>query len=308
MASRSCKVRSGRNSREAANAHATSPGSITRDLCPERSRPTLRAASVAVSLAGKFGCAATPAELIERGLLIEAVFIGFLGAVVGAVTGVLGGSALSGALAEEHPGPTLAWMQRMADLGIRTLYLETANYRQTKAIVYAKKTAKMIETAHDLGMQVVAWYLPGFRDHAKDERRSLAAVDLVAMQPDPRRRLPADKRVFSDGEAPTLLVCAEEHAARGIGERVGVRVVERDGHAGQAEVGRRCQQELLAGRDRHGLQGNDLPAEGGGQQQREQERSDDVSSHGASGDDDVWGHLKISRTVSRRPVAVPRRG
>ena len=31
---------------------------------------------------------------------LEAVFIGFLGAVVGAVTGVVGGSALSGALAE----------------------------------------------------------------------------------------------------------------------------------------------------------------------------------------------------------------
>lgn len=78
----------------------------------------------------------------------------------------------------------VAAVKRMADLGVRTLYLETANYRQKKAIVYAKKTAKMIETAHDLGMHVVAWYLPGFQNMKLDRARSMAAIRFTTPRGD----------------------------------------------------------------------------------------------------------------------------
>jgi len=78
----------------------------------------------------------------------------------------------------------VAAVNRMAELGIRTLYVETANYRQTKAIVYAKKTAKMIETAHDLGIEVVAWYLPGFQNLTLDRKRSMAAIRFTTPRGD----------------------------------------------------------------------------------------------------------------------------
>jgi hypothetical protein len=63
--------------------------------------------------------------------------------------------------------------------GVRTLYLETANYHMPagSATIYrAADVARLIEEAHARGIKVVAWYLPGFKDPAKDYRRSMAAI------------------------------------------------------------------------------------------------------------------------------------
>ena len=63
--------------------------------------------------------------------------------------------------------------------GVRTLYLETANYHMPagSATIYRRAdVARLIEEAHARGIKVVAWYLPGFRDLAKDYRRSMAAI------------------------------------------------------------------------------------------------------------------------------------
>lgn len=78
----------------------------------------------------------------------------------------------------------VAAVQRMAALGVRTLYLETSNYRQPRSILFRKKTAKMIETAHDLGLYVVAWYLPGFQNLRMDLQRSLDAIRFTTPRGD----------------------------------------------------------------------------------------------------------------------------
>jgi hypothetical protein len=58
--------------------------------------------------------------------------------------------------------------------GVRTLYLETSNYSQRRAM--AQGVGRFIEAAHAKDMDVVAWYLPGFRDLKRDLRRSMKAI------------------------------------------------------------------------------------------------------------------------------------
>jgi hypothetical protein len=66
----------------------------------------------------------------------------------------------------------------MAQDGVRTLYLETGNYRQAVDLVRPDRVGRFIDAAHAAGMRVVAWYLPSFRDLGRDERRALAAIDF----------------------------------------------------------------------------------------------------------------------------------
>ena len=60
--------------------------------------------------------------------------------------------------------------------GVRTLYLETANWRQTVDVVRPATMAAMIEAAHAAGIKVVAWYLPSYKPLRTDVRRALAAI------------------------------------------------------------------------------------------------------------------------------------
>ncbi|HXF57258.1 MAG TPA: hypothetical protein VNO34_06755 [Actinomycetota bacterium] len=69
-----------------------------------------------------------------------------------------------------------AAVQAMKALGVRTLYLETGNYRIRTALFRPRRMDRFLEEAHRLGMRVVAWYLPGFDDLERDFRRSMAAV------------------------------------------------------------------------------------------------------------------------------------
>ncbi|MEO8291602.1 MAG: hypothetical protein ABI635_00570 [Actinomycetota bacterium] len=64
----------------------------------------------------------------------------------------------------------------MASRGVRTLYLQTSNFNRSTPFVYPTETAQFVDAAHDHGMAIVAWYLPGFVDPELDLRRSLAAV------------------------------------------------------------------------------------------------------------------------------------
>ena len=64
----------------------------------------------------------------------------------------------------------------MAAREVRTLFLQTSNFNRPSPFVYKDRTARFLDAAHDLGMRVVAWYLPGFVDVDLDERRSLAAI------------------------------------------------------------------------------------------------------------------------------------
>jgi hypothetical protein len=67
----------------------------------------------------------------------------------------------------------------IAARGVRTIYLETANYKAAVPIVRASGTARMIDAAHEVGVRVVAWYLPSFANVKRDLARSLAAVEFV---------------------------------------------------------------------------------------------------------------------------------
>ena len=66
----------------------------------------------------------------------------------------------------------------MAKRGVATLYFETSNYQMRQDIVNRARVARFVEAAHANGMQIVAWYLPSFRDLARDKRRSLAAINF----------------------------------------------------------------------------------------------------------------------------------
>lgn len=68
----------------------------------------------------------------------------------------------------------------MADHGVRTLYVETASWRVPNRvdIVAPEQTQDLIAAAHANDMQVVAWYLPGFKSLRTDMRRVQAALDF----------------------------------------------------------------------------------------------------------------------------------
>jgi len=74
-----------------------------------------------------------------------------------------------------HPESAVA---AMAKRGVWTLFLETSNYEMKQDIVRRDRVARFVEAAHANGMQVVAWYLPSFRNLALDTRRSLAAANF----------------------------------------------------------------------------------------------------------------------------------
>jgi hypothetical protein len=75
----------------------------------------------------------------------------------------------------KHPG---AAVRSMAAKGVRTLYLETSNYRHNRPFVHRGKVAQFLDAATRYGLKTVAWYLPSFRRVRADYRRSLAAIRL----------------------------------------------------------------------------------------------------------------------------------
>ncbi len=75
--------------------------------------------------------------------------------------------------------PTRAAPPDMAAHGIRTLYLETGNWRRPYAVVHPKQDAQLIEAAHAHGMKVVTWYLPKFENVDDDFRRVMQSIELT---------------------------------------------------------------------------------------------------------------------------------
>lgn len=60
--------------------------------------------------------------------------------------------------------------------GVRTLFLETGNYRQSVRVVRPALVARFVDAAHAEGIRIVAWYLPSFAKPRHDYLRSLAAI------------------------------------------------------------------------------------------------------------------------------------
>jgi hypothetical protein len=75
-----------------------------------------------------------------------------------------------------HPSGAAA---RMKAEGVKTLYLQTSNWRQRADVVRPRTLAAFVEAAHEQGMKVVAWYLPSYKPVRTDLRRSLSAIGFT---------------------------------------------------------------------------------------------------------------------------------
>jgi len=64
----------------------------------------------------------------------------------------------------------------MAANGVRTLYLETSNFNRSFPFADKQGVAAFVDAAHDDGVQIVAWYFPGFVNVGQDATRSKAAI------------------------------------------------------------------------------------------------------------------------------------
>ena len=77
---------------------------------------------------------------------------------------------------QPHVGP--ADVDRMASLGVRTLFIQAARWDHPADIVDQDLLEPIIDRAHELGLSVVAWYLPTLTDPAADLRRTMAVAAL----------------------------------------------------------------------------------------------------------------------------------
>ncbi len=99
---------------------------------------------------------------------------------------------------KDGPLVEVADIDRMADLGVQTLYVQTSRWNAPADILEPERLVPLIERAQARGMHVVAWYLPTFVDPAADLRRLLAAatldVDAVAVDIESRDVTDTDER------------------------------------------------------------------------------------------------------------------
>src|SRR3954453_2514235 len=78
------------------------------------------------------------------------------------------------------PAITVASVDDMAKLGIKTLYLQAPqdDTRSDGFIADRRLVGRMLRRAHQKGMKVVAWYLPHFADVDRDLRHVRALYDF----------------------------------------------------------------------------------------------------------------------------------
>jgi hypothetical protein len=67
---------------------------------------------------------------------------------------------------------------RIAARGIETVWVETANYRASAAVVNPAQLGRLVDALHARDVNVVAWYLPGHVDPARDTRRAFAMLSF----------------------------------------------------------------------------------------------------------------------------------
>lgn len=82
-------------------------------------------------------------------------------------------------LTEAAPPVQPADVDRMADLGIDTLYIQTAHDRSAATgVIERERLVELIDRAHARGLRVVAWYLPTLVDVETDLARLVASAEL----------------------------------------------------------------------------------------------------------------------------------
>lgn len=72
-----------------------------------------------------------------------------------------------------HPGRAITRMKRR---GVRTLFLQTANYGLDTDVYKPQATGRFLRAAHERNIRVVAWYVPSFASPHRDLRRTMAAI------------------------------------------------------------------------------------------------------------------------------------
>lgn len=82
---------------------------------------------------------------------------------------------------ENPPEVGLADIDRMAALGVRTLYFQPARWDGPQGILEPERALPLIERAQARGMAVVGWYLPTFEDLAAD-RAQIDAIMALPLQ------------------------------------------------------------------------------------------------------------------------------
>ena len=93
-----------------------------------------------------------------------------------------------------QPVVTAADVDRMADEGVQTLYVQTAKHDTPDDILDRDLLEPILEQARARGLAIVAWYLPTFEDVENDLRRlrASAALGVHALGVDIESRAVAD--------------------------------------------------------------------------------------------------------------------
>ncbi len=79
---------------------------------------------------------------------------------------------------KDDPATIRPLVKKMADLGTKTLYLETARATSAADIAYPHALGAALDDAKARGLRVVAWYPPALDDMNRDIRRSIAAANF----------------------------------------------------------------------------------------------------------------------------------
>jgi hypothetical protein len=118
-------------------------------------------------------------ERAERGALPDGTVSAFAGAIVVSTSAKNPYDGLGTWIdiyddeAWADPWATVAAMRAV---GVRTIYLQTSNFNRGQPFVHAEDVVGFLDAAAANDLEVVAWYLPGFRDVRTDRKRVLAAI------------------------------------------------------------------------------------------------------------------------------------
>jgi hypothetical protein len=69
-------------------------------------------------------------------------------------------------------------VRSMAAHGIRTIYLQTSNYNRNQPFVHREGVEAILDAAKEQGLEVVAWYLPGFAHVRTDLHRAMRSIRM----------------------------------------------------------------------------------------------------------------------------------
>ena len=84
----------------------------------------------------------------------------------------------SAAYTNNNPSVGIADIDRMADYGVQTLYVQAARHDSASTVQEPERLIPLIDRAHQRGMRVIAWYLPTLENPAHDLDRLLAIAAL----------------------------------------------------------------------------------------------------------------------------------